>query len=101
MEKPFERVSLADLRQGRRGKHHEIVGKVLRELKEARPGEALQIPLSALEGVSIGDFRSAINRRALSEDLTISTYSDAQHVYVWIRSRKTGQYERQRSKTGS
>ena len=95
---PFERVPVATLRQGRRGKHHEIVKKVLTELKATPDGTALQIPLADLQGISAPDFRSALARGAASEKLTISTYSDAEFFYVWLRSAGTKQYERKHTR---
>lgn len=96
--KPFQQVDLATLRQSRRGKHHETVSKVIKELKSAPDGAALKIPLSQIKGLSATDFRSAISRGAVSEGLKISTYSDSENFYVWLRSAKTKDYERKRSR---
>jgi hypothetical protein len=95
-DQPFPRIALSSLRQKRRGKHHELVGKVIKELKSAADATAIQVPLSRLKGVSAPDFRSAISRAASAEGLKISTYSDAVNFYVWVRSSKTREYERGR-----
>lgn len=94
----FRRVALSQLKQGRRGKHHDLVEKVLRELKSLGTEEALQVPLSTLKGLSAPNFRSVINRAATSEHLAIATYSNAESIYVWIRSAQTRPYERRRPK---
>jgi len=96
-DQPFQRVALSSLQQRRRGKHHELVNKVVAELKSVAHESALRIPLSQLKGVSAPDFRSAISRGAASEGMSISTYSDSEYFYVWVRSAKTREYERKRS----
>lgn len=96
-DEPFQAVALATLRLGRRGKHHELVSKVIKQLKSTPGGSALQIPLSRIKSLSPPDFRSAISRMAVAEGLKISTYSDSENFYVWLRSATTKDYERKRS----
>lgn len=99
--KPFQRVALAALRQGRRGKHHHLVLKVMKELNSTPEGAALQIPLSRIKGLSPADFRSAISRGASADGLKISSYSDSENFYVWLRSPKTKGYERKRAQNSA
>lgn len=77
------------------------MGKVIEELKSAPDGSALRIPLAELKGVSAPEFRSAVARGAASKSMNISTYSDSEYFYVWVRSAKTKGHERKRSRKGS
>jgi hypothetical protein len=94
MENKFERIALNELRQGRRGKHNELIMNVLEEMSTLGNGEALKVPTEALNGVSIQNLRAALARAASSRGLKIATYSDSEGFYVWNRTKKTERYER-------
>jgi|SRR5215475_14475871 len=94
MEIKFERVALKDLRQGRKGKHNELVMSIIDELSAVPDGEAIKVPLKAMKGVSIQKIRAAVARGASSRGLKIATYADEEGFFVWNRTKKTSQYER-------
>jgi hypothetical protein len=94
MGQKFERVALGELRQGRRGKHHQLIADVLAGLASLPNAEALKIPIAQAKGVSLANLRAAISRAASSRGLRIATYSDRENFYVWQRTKKSAPYER-------
>lgn len=96
-ERPsYETISLSELRQGRVGKHRELVENVLKQLRALPEGEAIKIPLASVNGLSKANLRSAIMRAALSQEMRLSTYSDSNCFYVWRKTKSTARYERTR-----
>jgi hypothetical protein len=83
-EKPYRSVKVDDLSKGRRGKHHDLMGGILSELKTLKEGLALEIPLSNVGGVEMANLRSAIHRAAVADNLNIQTQADEKNLYVWI-----------------
>jgi len=94
MDKQFERVPLDELRQGRRGKHNQLMIRILEELSTLANGEALKVPLADIKGVSIANLRAALARATSARGLKIATYSDVENFYLWTRTKKTARYER-------
>ena len=94
MDKKFERISLDVLRQGRRGKHNDLMTRLLSELSDLPDGEAIKVPRSETKGVSIANLRAALARATSSRGVKIATYSDAESFYLWKRTKKTARYER-------
>jgi hypothetical protein len=94
----YESVSLPELRQGRLGKHHELVENILRQLRDVPDGRAIKIPLNSVNGLSKANLRSALVRAASSRGTPVSTYSDTDNFYVWSRTRNTAKYERNRKR---
>jgi len=62
-------VEVAGLRKGRRGKHHELVQGIVRELDMLSAGSAMEIPLSDVGGIGLANLRSAVHRAATSHGL--------------------------------
>jgi|SRR5579862_8749259 len=93
----YERVPLAKLRQSRRGKHRGIVDVIVRELDELGDAEAMKIPLSSVDGVSLANLRSAVSRATKSHGVKIATFSDGHSLFVWKKTPRTTRYERNRS----
>lgn len=79
----YGRAAIAGLKKSRKGKHHELLAKIMEDLRTSAPGYAVQIPLSAIGGVSILNLRSAIVRAAAKEEICVATSSDDQNFYVW------------------
>jgi hypothetical protein len=92
----YESVSLSELRQGRLGKHHELVENILTQLRDLPEGRAVKIPFDTVKGLSKVNLRSALVRAANSRAMPVSTYSDGDNFYVWSRTRNTAKYERKR-----
>jgi hypothetical protein len=78
----FRSMAQVDVPQGRKGKHHEIVGKILSDLGQINPGVALKIPLEQLDH-SKEKVRSALNRVTRKGRRKVSTASDDKYLYVW------------------
>jgi len=79
----YRRVGVSTLDRGRRGKHHEIVQGILKELEMAEPDSALEIPLADVGGIGLANLRSAVHRGASSTGMTIETLADEKNFYVW------------------
>jgi len=81
----YRRVEVAGLRKGRRGKHHELIQGILRELDLLSAGSAMEIPLSDVGGIGLANLRSAVHRAATSHGLAIETLANEKNFYVWKR----------------
>ena len=79
----YGRVAIAGLKKSRKGKHHELLAKIMEDLRTSPPGFAVRIPLSSTDNIPVLNLRSAIVRAAAKEGLTVSTSSDDEHFYVW------------------
>lgn len=82
----YRSVKIASLGKRRRGKHHDLIGGIIRELKGLREGSALEVPLADVGGVELGNLRSAVHRAAAAEDLAVQTQSDEKNFYVWLEN---------------
>ena len=78
----YRQVEVSGLRNGRRGKHHELVQRILCELDMLPAGSAMEIPLSDV-GIGLINLRSAVHRAATSHGLKIETSADEKNFYVW------------------
>lgn len=81
----YRQVSVDGLDKGRRGKHHELILGILRELKALAPGSAMVIPLDDVGGIGLANLRSAVHRASSSNGLEIETLADEKNFYVWQR----------------
>lgn len=79
----YERVFLADIRRSRRGKHHDLVGGIFRNLETLPAGSAVKIPLIEVGGITLANLRSAVHRASASRGLGIETLSDEESIYIW------------------
>ena len=79
----YNRVEISSLSQARRGKHHELVQGILRELNSLQSGSALEIPLAGVGGIGLANLRSAVHRIAVLEGLSIETQANEENFYVW------------------
>ncbi len=84
-QESFESIQQADVPKGRDGKHKRIVTRLLREISQLKPGNALKVPLEALPD-SKENIRAALNRATRLRGTEVATSSDADHLYIW----KTG-----------
>jgi hypothetical protein len=65
-------VEVKGLKKSRRGKHHDLMGKIMEDLRNSQPGFAVQIPLNSIDTVSVLNLRSAIVRAAAKENIKVS-----------------------------
>jgi hypothetical protein len=86
--KRYRRVQVTDLNRKRKGKHHELIQGILKELRGLEAGAALEIPLSEAGGVGLANLRSAVHRASISAGIVIETLSDEEHFYVWKKSKR-------------
>jgi hypothetical protein len=84
----YRQVEIADLKTGRRGKHHDLVEGIVQELATLQAGSALEIPLADVGGVGLANLRSAVHRAATSRGLEIETVADEGNFYVWKTNSK-------------
>jgi len=82
LETSFESIFQVDVPKGRDGKHKRIVTRLLRDIEQLKPGNALKIPIEALPD-SKENIRAALNRATRSRGVTVATSSDAEHLYIW------------------
>jgi hypothetical protein len=79
----FGRVRVKDIPNGRRGKHFDLLNKILEDLASAPGGSAVKVPLNDTGGVGLANLRSAVNRATRAKGLKVETQSDEQFFYVW------------------
>lgn len=85
----YRSVKIASLGNRRRGKHHDLVDGIMRELRALQVGLALQIPLSQVGDVELANLRSAVHRAATIAEVAVETQSDEQNFYVWLSQGST------------
>ncbi len=78
----FTSVPQSDVPKGRDGKHKQIVTQLLSDIDQLDMESALKIPLSELPD-SKENIRSALSRAANQRNLSISTSSNDEFLYVW------------------
>ena len=76
------KLAQIDVPQGRNGKHKEIVTKILSDLNQIEKGNALKLPLAALDGGK-ERVRSALNRATRKAGRRVATATDANFLYIW------------------
>ena len=81
----FQAMPQVDVPQGRNGKHKEIVTKILSDLDQTQAGNALKVPLAAMDE-SKEKVRSALNRATRKSGRNIATASDDNFLYVWTET---------------
>jgi hypothetical protein len=79
----YDRVIVADLHRGRRGKHHDLVDGIFQDLESLPEGSAIKIPLDQIDGITLANLRSAVHRASLSRNLGTETLSDQNSFYIW------------------
>jgi len=61
----------------------DLIHGVIKELRIAKDGTALEIPLDDVGGIGITNLRSAVHRGATAAGLEIETLADKKNFYVW------------------
>ena len=77
----FETVSTTSVKGHRKGKHHDLIRRIIEDLEHLPPGSAMKIPLSATNGVTLENLRSAVHRATRKRN--VETSSDINHLYIW------------------
>lgn len=79
----YERVLVSGVRGHRRGKHHDLIGGIVDDLKTLPTGSAIKVPLEGADGVTLANLRSALHRAAATLKLNLETSSDNGNFYIW------------------
>lgn len=79
----FGRVRVKDLPNSRRGKHFDLLRKIMEDLANAPSGSAVRVPLEETGGAGLANLRSAVNRVTRARGLKVETQSDEKYFYVW------------------
>ena len=79
----YGRVPIESLKKSRKGKHHDLLKRIMEDLRRSAPGFAVKIPLASTSDVSVLNLRSAVVRAASKENITINSSSDDENFYVW------------------
>lgn len=87
-ELKYRQVKVAGLNQGRRGKHYDLIFRVLQQLRTLPPGSAMEIPLADVGGIGLANLRSAVYRGSTSHGLEIETRAAEENFYVWKKAEK-------------
>jgi hypothetical protein len=79
----YGRALIAGLKKSRKGKHHDLLSKIMEDLRQSAPGFAVRIPLSVTAPTPVVNIRAAIIRTAAKEGISVATSSDDDSFYVW------------------
>lgn len=79
----YERVLISGVKGHRRGKHRELIGGIVEDLKTLPAGSAIRVPLDSTDGVTLANLRSALHRAAATLKLDLETSSDDGSFYIW------------------
>ena len=86
----FSTVYLHSVPRGRRGKHNEIVGKILEDLDALEDGTALRIPLESFGEQKLANVRAAVSRATKQRKIPIASSSDSRYFYLWFEPSTDG-----------
>lgn len=81
----FKTTEMANIPNGRKGKHHAIVAAILQDLNGLQEGKAIKIPLAELPD-TIVNVRSALNRATRKLGREVATATDPSFLYIWNSS---------------
>lgn len=82
-EHHFESIERSAVPTSRKGKHHDIVERILREVAGLRAKKALKIPRAAFGDVKIEQIRAALSRASAKIEVELATSVDDDYFYVW------------------
>jgi hypothetical protein len=79
----YGRVRIKDLPNTRRGKHFDLLNRIMEDLENVPSGLAVSVPLKDTGGISLASLRSAVNRATRAKGIKVETQSDQNCFYVW------------------
>ncbi|HYH01302.1 MAG TPA: hypothetical protein VD837_19405 [Terriglobales bacterium] len=81
----FPTLPQSQVPHSRRGRHHDIVNRILDDIGNLGEGDALKVPLDGI-GDTKEKVRSALNRASRKRKIILATATDDDYLYVWARS---------------
>lgn len=78
----FQSVRQNQVPRGRKGKHKEIIGEILRHLDRLPADAALKLSLASVPATK-AQIRAALNRATHKTGLPVATSSDSTYLYMW------------------
>ncbi len=79
----FEAVNRNAVPRIRRGKHWDLVERIVHELDRLPEKQALKIPKAALGSVRLPNIRAALSRACSRQQISVATSTDDEYFYVW------------------
>lgn len=79
----YGRVRIKDLPNTRRGKHFDLLNRILEDLENVPSDLAVSVPLKDTGGIGLANLRAAVNRATHAKGLKVETQSDEKFFYVW------------------
>lgn len=79
----YGRIRIKDIPNTRRGKHFDLLNKILDDLNILPSGSAVRIALKDTGDIGRANLRSAVNRATRAKGLKVETQSDQEFFYVW------------------
>jgi len=78
----FKTTGMANVPTGRKGKHHEVVSAILKDLEGLEEGNSLKIRVAELPDTVV-NVRSALNRATRKLGNDVRTATDEDFLYIW------------------
>ena len=82
-EADFESINRSAVPRTRKGKHRQIVEKIIGEVDNLKRNQALKIPRGALGSAKIEHVRAALSRASGKMKVELATSADEKYFYVW------------------
>jgi hypothetical protein len=79
----FSNKLVSSIPHGRKGRHNEIVSRILADLEHLAADTAILVPLDGLNGEKMENVRSALNRATRLKEMPVATSTDEKYFYVW------------------
>ena len=78
----FSSVGISEVPHSRKGKHSQLVARILADVEGVPFSEAVKIPRAQL-GTSLQKVRSALSRGSKKRNYCVVTAADDANLYVW------------------
>ena len=79
----YRQVQISSLDKSRKGKHHQLMQGIVKELHDLKVGAALVIPFEDVGDIELANLRSAVHRASTAAGIKIQTLADEKNFYIW------------------